>query len=85
MTPTRGMAPDHRRHLLAHRASERTRRRALLLIASVTPTIDPDPALVARLDLLVGEADRLWERLAGLPEAEARMRQAWRTNTAVAA
>lgn len=79
MTATRTMPTDHRRIVLAERAHVRTQRRCLLLLAACdADQPDPSPALVARLDRLIGEADALWERLAGMPEAEARLRQAWR-------
>lgn len=79
MTTTRTMAPDHRRIALAERAQARTQRRALLLLAACdADQPDPSPAFVSRMDRLIGEADSLWERLTGMPEAEARLRQAWR-------
>lgn len=74
-----GMSRDHRRAVLAARAQARTQRRCLILLASCeADQPGPDPALVARLDRLIGEADALWERLTGMPEAEALLRQAWR-------
>ncbi len=72
------MAHAHRRIALAERAQARTQRRALLLLASCDAEQDPSPAVVSRLDRLIGEADALWERLSGMPEAEAQLRQAWR-------
>lgn len=72
------MSTQHRRAALAQRAQDRTQRRALLLLASCDADQDPSPAVVSRLDRLIGEADALWERLSGMPEAEARLRQAWR-------
>lgn len=72
------MAPDHRRIVLAERAHARTQRRCLLVLAACDAERVPDRPLIDRLDRLVGEADSLWERLTGMPEAEARLRQAWR-------
>ena len=71
------MTRDHRLIVLAERARSRTLRRCLLLFAACDAG-EPSPELVARLDRLIGEADALWERLAGLPAAEARLRAAWR-------
>jgi hypothetical protein len=77
---TRGMSVDHRRIALADRAQRRTQRRCLLLLAACdADQVAPSPELVTRLDRLIGEADALWERLTGMPEAEALLRQAWRT------
>ena len=75
---TRSLSRDHRRVVLAERASERTQRRCLLVLAACDDGRVPDRPLIDRLDRLVGEADALWERLTGMPEAEARLRQAWR-------
>lgn len=83
---TRDMAPDHRRIAVARRASERTRRRALLIIAAVSPEdAHPDPATIARFDRLVGEADRLHDRIIGLPADELERRDAWRTGAGTVA
>jgi len=63
---TRGRSPDHRRIIIEKRARARIRRRAIALLAFIdehpTSTRATVPEL-ARLDDLVGEADRLWRTL----------------------
>lgn len=82
------MTLTDRRIRVAERASQRTRRRATLLLAMTEAGADPMPSDVARLDRLIGQADELWMRLALIPEAEeslgraeVALRRAWRVGS----
>jgi phage protein D len=75
---TRTMAPDHRRAALAERAFRRIRRRALLLLTACEEgRPEPTPDQVALFDRLIGEADALWVRLAGLSGRDLELHEQW--------
>ena len=75
---TRTLAPDHRRIALTERAFRRIRRRALLLLAACEDgRPEPGPEMVARFDRLIGEADALWVRLAGLSGKDLELHEQW--------